>query len=52
MKELTLDEVLRIAGGLPNLAALDELSYQLVDAPAAASAGASPPAGAGEKPHE
>jgi hypothetical protein len=28
MKELTLQEVLRIAGGVPNAAALDELSYR------------------------
>ena len=28
MKELTLEEVLRIAGGLPLAAALDELTYR------------------------
>ena len=28
MKELSLDEVLRIAGGVPVSAALDELSYR------------------------
>ena len=28
MKELTLQEVLRIAGGVPNAAALDELTYR------------------------
>ena len=28
MKELSLEEVLRIAGGVPNAAALDELSYR------------------------
>ena len=28
MKELTLQEVLRIAGGIPNAAALDELTYR------------------------
>ena len=28
MKELSLEEVLRIAGGLPVPAALDELSYR------------------------
>ena len=28
MKELTLEEVLRIAGGVPLSAALDEVTYQ------------------------
>ena len=28
MKELSLEEVLRIAGGVPNSAALDELTYR------------------------
>jgi hypothetical protein len=28
MKELTLDEILAIAGGLPPVAALDEMSYR------------------------
>lgn len=28
MKELSYDEVLRIAGGLPFAAALDEITYQ------------------------
>ncbi len=28
MKELTIEEVLRIAGGLPVSAALDELTYR------------------------
>jgi hypothetical protein len=28
MKELTLQEVLRIAGGVPNTAALDETTYR------------------------
>jgi hypothetical protein len=28
MKELTLQEVLRIAGGVPNAAALDEATYR------------------------
>lgn len=28
MKELTLEEVLRIAGGVPVTAALDELTYR------------------------
>ena len=28
MKELTLEEVLRIAGGVPFAAALDELTYR------------------------
>lgn len=28
MKELTLEEVLRIAGGVPPSAALDELTYR------------------------
>ena len=32
MKELTLEEVLRIAGGVPTLAALDELTYRVPEA--------------------
>lgn len=32
MKELTIEEVLRIAGGLPVPAALDELTYRLPEA--------------------
>jgi hypothetical protein len=28
MKELSLEEVLRIAGGLPVIAALDEITYR------------------------
>jgi hypothetical protein len=32
MKELTMEEVLRIAGGLPVPAALDELTYRLPEA--------------------
>ncbi|HZZ93356.1 MAG TPA: hypothetical protein VFE23_12400 [Usitatibacter sp.] len=28
MKELTLEEVLRIAGGVPSTAALDEVTYR------------------------
>ncbi|MEO7743812.1 MAG: hypothetical protein ABIR98_12805 [Usitatibacter sp.] len=28
MKELTLEEVLRIAGGVPHSAALDEITYR------------------------
>ena len=31
MKELTLEEVLRIAGGLPQTAALDEVTYRAPD---------------------
>jgi hypothetical protein len=34
MKELTLQEVLQIAGGVPDRAALDELSYREGSAPA------------------
>ena len=34
MKELTLDEVLRIAGGVPVSAALDELTYRAPAEPA------------------
>jgi hypothetical protein len=34
MKELSLEEVLRIAGGLPLAAALDELTYRAPQAPA------------------
>ena len=32
MKELTLEEVLRIAGGVPTLSVLDELAYQVPEA--------------------
>jgi hypothetical protein len=32
MKELTIEEVLRIAGGLPLASALDELTYRTPDA--------------------
>lgn len=32
MKELTLEEVLRIAGGVPTLSALDELAYRVPEA--------------------
>jgi hypothetical protein len=32
MKELTIEEVLRIAGGLPVPAALDELTYRTPEA--------------------
>ena len=35
MKELSLDEVLRIAGGVPVTAALDELTYRAPTEPAA-----------------
>ena len=35
MKELSLDEVLRIAGGLPDSAALDEVTYLAPASPAA-----------------
>ncbi len=31
MKELNLEEVLRIAGGLPVAAALDEITYRVPD---------------------
>jgi hypothetical protein len=31
MKELTLEEVLRIAGGVPSAATLDELTYRAPD---------------------
>ena len=34
MKELNLDEVLRIAGGVPVSAALDELTYRSPSEPA------------------
>ena len=34
MKELTLEEVLQIAGGLPDRATLDELTYRESGAPA------------------
>jgi hypothetical protein len=33
VKELSIEEVLRIAGGLPVPAALDELTYRLPEAP-------------------
>lgn len=46
MKELSLQEVLQIAGGVPDRATLDELSYREGGAPAwqdePTSAGASP----------
>ena len=32
MKELSLEEVLRIAGGVPTLSALDELTYRVPQA--------------------
>ena len=35
MKELSLEEVLRIAGGVPQAAALDEVTYRAPAAPAA-----------------
>ena len=34
MKELSIEEVLRIAGGLPVPAALDELTYRMPETPA------------------
>jgi hypothetical protein len=34
MKELSIEEVLRIAGGLPVPAALDELTYRVPEASA------------------
>ena len=34
MKELSLEEVLRIAGGVPASAALDELTYRAPQEPA------------------
>lgn len=34
MKELSLEEVLRIAGGIPVSAALDELTYRAPEEPA------------------
>jgi hypothetical protein len=34
VKELTLEEVLRIAGGVPASAALDELTYRAPQEPA------------------
>ena len=36
MKELSLEEVLRIAGGVPLSAALDELTYRAPEEPPAA----------------
>ena len=33
MKVLTPEEVMRIAGGLPNLAALDEVTYEANEEP-------------------
>ena len=35
MKELTIEEVLRIAGGVPPAAALDELTYRTPEIPVA-----------------
>lgn len=35
MKELSLEEVLRIAGGVPQAAALDEVTYRAPAGPAA-----------------
>jgi len=32
MKELTIEEVLRIAGGVPHLSALEELTYRVPEA--------------------
>ena len=47
MKELSLEEVLRIAGGIPLSAALDELTYRAPeDPPAAGGARARLPAAA------
>jgi len=34
VKELTLEEVLRIAGGVPVTAALDEITYRAPEEPA------------------
>jgi hypothetical protein len=39
MKELTIEEVLRIAGGLPLASALDELTYRTPEAKADAADG-------------
>jgi hypothetical protein len=41
VKELTLNEVLEIAGGLPDQAALDELAYGMPEAASTAAAEAS-----------
>lgn len=38
MKELSFEEVLRIAGGVPLSAALDELTYRAPEEPAATPA--------------
>ncbi|HUQ29719.1 MAG TPA: hypothetical protein VM051_14080 [Usitatibacter sp.] len=40
MKELSLEEVFRIAGGVPLTAALDELTYRAPEDPAAAASDA------------
>ncbi len=40
MKELSLEEVLRIAGGVPLSAALDELTYRAPEEPASAASDA------------
>ena len=37
MKELSIEEVLRIAGGVPLSAALDELTYRAPEEPACAA---------------
>ncbi len=43
MKELTLEEVLRIAGGVPPASALDELTYRAPEEPRVPSAVAPAP---------
>ena len=40
MKELSLEEVLRIAGGVPLAAALDELTYRAPEEPVCAASDA------------
>ena len=50
MKELTLEEVLRIAGGVPPTAALDEVTYRTQDTTDAAAGDAAREMDSGMRP--
>ena len=52
MKELSLEEVLRIAGGVPVTAALDELTYRAPQDPAGEPLAAARLLGLGLRPPE
>jgi hypothetical protein len=50
MKELSIEDVLRIAGGVPAAAALDEITYRAAEEAAMQSADRMQPAAPAEAP--